>query len=555
MLSIPLSEGMREGRMQANAVFEADEPPREQDEAYPAIGELLSLSRFAGIRLLTDVPGTLERRITGTSVQEVPLDNFVRSGELVMTTAMGLDSPGSLSEFVRRIAAAGAAGLAVAVGGHVSTIPSSAVATARQLGLPLLEFPWALRFSEVAEFVLGQIVDRQHAWLHRSQEIQDLFTRIVLRGGDLSELCRFVEKLLVRPCWVVNQWGETTTGGPGSLAESQTVDEGPPIEFPIKADHKAIGTLLIASTAAPLSQLDSQIARHATTAAALISVMEQANEDGEARRHSEFLAALLSGQAGGAGEVKRRSRALGVDPDQLFAVYHVTFRTADATTHDEVSEVGRWAVRRAAESRHVRVLQGWDGPDLTLIVPLGRRAANEAARVMFDYTTALVVRHNPAMSATAGIGRVADGIGSIPKSLREAIIANRLGALLDASASSTAYASLGAYPALYDALREEQGRAAFAELQERYIGAAVRYEAEAGLPLLATLTAYFDERGNVSATARRLGINRQSLLYRLEKIELLTGVDLSSAMDRFALELALRSREVDLDNLRSSVST
>lgn len=61
-----------------------------------------------------------------------------------------------------------------------------------------------------------------------------------------------------------------------------------------------------------------------------------------------------------------------------------------------------------------------------------------------------------------------------------------------------------------------------------------------GGDLLRTLEVYLEENGNTSSAARRLFLNRHSLMYRLRKIESLTGRDLASHEDRFALEMSVR---------------
>jgi purine catabolism regulator len=124
--------------------------------------------------------------------------------------------------------------------------------------------------------------------------------------------------------------------------------------------------------------------------------------------------------------------------------------------------------------------------------------------------------------------------------MRQAEVTARIGDLLQGPGSTTAYQDLGAYPALYEALHADGSRSAFADLVDAYLGVAVRYERTYGLPILDTLAQFFAQHGNVAATARALGLNRQSLLYRLERFETLSGVDLDSPSERFALELALR---------------
>ena len=55
-----------------------------------------------------------------------------------------------------------------------------------------------------------------------------------------------------------------------------------------------------------------------------------------------------------------------------------------------------------------------------------------------------------------------------------------------------------------------------------------------------TLVEFIKADGNTSLTARNLHLNRQSLLYRLKKIEALTGMSLNQRKDLFLLELFTR---------------
>ena len=67
------------------------------------------------------------------------------------------------------------------------------------------------------------------------------------------------------------------------------------------------------------------------------------------------------------------------------------------------------------------------------------------------------------------------------------------------------------------------------------------YDRDTARDLLGTLGVFLEENGNASSAARRLHLNRHSLLYRLRKIEDLTGRSLDCHDDRFLLELGLRT--------------
>lgn len=510
-----------------------------RESAFPTIEDLLALPEWQGVRLLSCRSSASQRRIRRTSVQELPLDDFVRAGELVMTTGIGLANAKGLTGFVQEVARAGAAGLAVAIGPHVTEIPPRVVMEAERLGLPLFEFPWELRFSEASERILAHVVERQHAWLRRSDEIHQLFTGIVLDGGDLERLCRYIEQALSRPVRIVNRWGEPTDAGPDSLAAAQEAGwEARAVEVPITAEHRSFGSIQVAGSEG-LTELDAMIAAHAATAAALIMLMERAAADGEARGQTELVVSILNGTGASLRELERRAIGLGFDPRRPFVVLFMSF-SSPVVDQAGLADVGRWAVGRALSARHLTALQAWDGVDATLVVPVERSSVPQVVRGMVDDVGKLARRHSDTIVVDSGIGRVVPDLAAARDSYREAVTANRLGSKLHGPGGTTEHGELGAYPALHEALTAPGSSAAFADLHERYLGIAERYEQETGLPLLATLAMYFSQHGNVSATARALRINRQSLLYRLERFQALSDVDLSSTMDRFALELAVQ---------------
>ena len=68
--------------------------------------------------------------------------------------------------------------------------------------------------------------------------------------------------------------------------------------------------------------------------------------------------------------------------------------------------------------------------------------------------------------------------------------------------------------------------------------------ARADLELTRTALVYLDQAGNAARTAAALSVHRQTLYYRLEKIEQLSGVDLDQGEARLQLHLGLALGEV-----------
>jgi purine catabolism regulator len=82
------------------------------------------------------------------------------------------------------------------------------------------------------------------------------------------------------------------------------------------------------------------------------------------------------------------------------------------------------------------------------------------------------------------------------------------------------------------------------ELIQNTLGNLTAYQQEHHLDLLRTLKCYINCKGNVSQTARTLSLQRQSLMYRLQKIESLSCRSLSNPDDLFIFQLSVKLMDV-----------
>jgi PucR C-terminal helix-turn-helix domain len=73
---------------------------------------------------------------------------------------------------------------------------------------------------------------------------------------------------------------------------------------------------------------------------------------------------------------------------------------------------------------------------------------------------------------------------------------------------------------------------------------AARLRARAEPELVRTALAYLDEAGHAARTAATLGVHRQTLYYRLDRVEQLTGIDLGQGEARLQLHVGLALGEV-----------
>jgi len=243
-------------------------------------------------------------------------------------------------------------------------------------------------------------------------------------------------------------------------------------------------------------------------------------QDEEIRR--EFIEDLLQGR-GDPGRLAERADRFGI----LLAGDHtVTVVRADHSfaTDDPVlrriedSLVARFGLRNIL----VTVRDGM----LVCIAPSALRGTSG------EFVHHLVTALGREARWQAGVGRPHSGSGGVLKSYEEARGALDLARRLGFRAPVMHAADLLVFPVL---LRDKE---AIIDLVTTVLGPLTT--ARGGpQPLLHTLSALFSCQGNISATARKLGITSRAVVYRLDRVHDLTGYTPTEPTQRFTLEAAV----------------
>ncbi len=145
------------------------------------------------------------------------------------------------------------------------------------------------------------------------------------------------------------------------------------------------------------------------------------------------------------------------------------------------------------------------------------------------------------LSVSVGLGRFYEGgVEGLPKQSSEAEKAVTMGLRLFGSGQLTYFGDLGVYRLLLSIGSVKELR----EFYHEVLGRLIEHDARSGGELLRTLEAYFRYHGSPTEMAPKLTLHRNTLLYRLRRIQEVSGVDLDDAETGLALHLALRIGEV-----------
>jgi purine catabolism regulator len=187
----------------------------------------------------------------------------------------------------------------------------------------------------------------------------------------------------------------------------------------------------------------------------------------------------------------------------------------------------------ALEGAWARVSDG----ELVALVPVALEATPAESGALAERLRALLAAEPGEWCA--GMTEPATGPAALRRAAGAARDTARLGCLVLGPGHVARPADLGIYRLLLR-LRETQELADFCRQALGPLLAKGRH-AET---LLTTLDVFFACNGNFSEAARRLGLHRNSLIYRVKRIRDLLSRDLEDPEERLALQLALKARQV-----------
>jgi carbohydrate diacid regulator len=133
---------------------------------------------------------------------------------------------------------------------------------------------------------------------------------------------------------------------------------------------------------------------------------------------------------------------------------------------------------------------------------------------------------------TVGIGTVVTNIKDLAKSFKEAQVALEVGKVFDTEKPIVSYNNLGIARLIYQ-LPTTLCEMFLKEVFKRGSIDSLDHET------LFTIQRFFENNLNVSETSRKLFVHRNTLVYRLEKIKKITGLDLREFEDAIVFKVAL----------------
>ena len=228
------------------------------------------------------------------------------------------------------------------------------------------------------------------------------------------------------------------------------------------------------------------------------------------------------------GDIYMRAKELHVDPEVprgVFVIRHI----------DQAEAVHVDIIQSLFPDRQADYVLNVGDADVALIHQLSDpNPEKELNRIATTVEEAL--RVGGENRVVVGIGTVANHLRELAKSYKEAQIAIEVGKVFDTEKYIINYENLGIGRLIYQ-LPTTLCEMFLMEVFKKNPIDALDQET------LFTIHKFFENNLNVSETARKLFVHRNTLVYRLEKIKKLTGLDLREFDDAITFKVAKKEKK------------
>lgn len=530
-----------------------------------SVSNILTLLASRDAQLAGGTEG-LERRVTWASRMRARLPAFesVQGGELALLTLPQLRRLGeTLPRLLKSLHHEGVAAVAVAAS-SLEALGEDAIAQANALHLPLILLPAAAPIEEIEREVIYFVVSFRGEIERKAAEIAHRLMQFSIQGANMESISEHLARSTNK--WVIVQNADQRVRLQATPPNKQLLNLPPlltdeslwqqsltRVVTPILIRHETVGYLSLVSNDGDFDYLERITLGQVVPILALAFARERERSEVESRYSAEAFTDVVQGNYQQPEEMLARARLLGYDLTlpQTIVVFELA---AMEPEYASSSPQAQWN-RRVREE----LLRDWptswiysETRRVSALLPLNSTNTNsedenavvtrlERVQVRIQQSGNNSTNNDSSVPTySAGMGRIATNLQAIPAAYREAQQALEIGQKLFGEGKLHSFAQLGIYRLLFHL----NGQSELREFYSETLGPLLAADTRGDGAFLETLECFFRCNGNLSETARAMHFHRNSLLYRLGRIEEILGRSLEDSELRLSLQIALKIRHL-----------
>ncbi len=546
---------------------------------------ILKLDCMKDSRIIAGYKG-LKNTVSKANIMADPfILDWVEEGELLLMTAYNLTEQDLEIQrnFIRTCQDKGLSGVAVKIQPYLEQLPKSMIDYAEEINLPIIELHESIPFSDIMVAILKEIFHKQASLLQRLEQVHEQFMNAMLTEASLEEIAGVIQNNIKNPVYVILDFPESTIEKMPDISshtkeallensynfyKSQAnqrikrLDEGKHLidghyvtrmVMPIVVKEDVYGHIFTWAVNTPLGGFDLSVLESGSTTMALEILKQLSVREVEDRYRSEFLEDLVSEDKNRREKALERASFFKLDSESEYSVFNIEVNSDSTKEYpngifQHLSKILQVS-EKFIESKGLMGIVTSKRDSIYLLINL-RVESNEQGKnisksrvlnqqeleLLADGLCTELQKRIPGNSYFVAIGRPVSGLWQVTKSFQDAQKAVKIKSLAYSEQPVLKFDDLGIYKLLS---QDSLG----AELEQFYASTVkplYDYDQKKSTEFVRTLEEYFRQSGNLKQVSKHLYTHYNTILYRIERIKKITGMDLEDPEDSLNLKIGLK---------------
>ena len=489
--------------------------------------------------------------IKAVSVQELPVDGFIRKDELVLSTASGcLDNSEAFQKLICDVKSGGAAALFLSFKDPYDKVNCSVLQKAEKLQLPLFIIPWEVRFSDIINGVNQAL---QNEKLKVYQNLQTELFNAYFESTPIEKTAEMIFKAFGNGVRIFRS-DFTILSQAGPLPELEpfsehTAESPDTMTLEICVADQTYGYLSLYDkydncSEAKRGRYDEWkllMGKYVCFPLSLWFFQKNAETLAIMRLKNDFVWDLAHSAGTEREKLLLQGKRLRFDLDRPYACVLLKIFPPEqmpeyASVNTHVSAQIENDLIQAGKKNRIDIMVSGRNLDFILYLALPKLEPETIVEQFLDQQHDRLKQKFQDYSFFWGISEISLRKPDFPGLYQDAELALQYCVRQRSSQ----------YRFTFRDTKEAQIISALSsnpkirKIAEDLLQPLMMHGSTSGANLLHTLATFIQCNYNTSLTARTLHIHRQSLLYRLDKIRNLTGLSLNNHQDLFLLDVSMR---------------
>lgn len=531
-----------------------------------SIREIMKIEPFTKAKLLAGENG-LDRVAEWANMQEVPdCVRWFYGKEIIFASGFAFKNAKNGCELMKKLDDIEVAALVIKPGEFLDEVPKEMIQLADEINMPLFSIPSDMPYMDFMIPIYERLMQEQLYVLKRVEQINEALTEEIFRENGIDGICRVLSDRTRSSVVIFAYQGNILASSSdeeriqdlekfwGEYMKNMSVherylkknkcnrlkykEEKELLCIPVCAGEEILAYLLIESD---VSQPETNyiLLEKASSMAAIELLKEKAAIQEEEREKEQLLEDVLLKRYKDEEIILMRGKYIGFDFNKRYVFFVIDSQMAgkDISINNERLHD---AVRKIINEKHFQCLMMNSGMSkITGMMTVGGDKKIEACRKMLEAVVKKMNQEYKKHHFYAGLSAYGIGLGDVSRCYEEAELAYKTGKAIGKKGENVSlYSNLGAFCFLAES-KESEGMRRYYEEHFRKL---LDYDMENNSQLIETLECFLNCGTNLRLTAEKLFIHKNSVIYRLKKIEALCDVSLSDYEVLFDFQLCLKLR-------------